>query len=37
MHTLGIYASNVLQVYSIGSLKMEEEEDNQEVEVTKIR
>jgi len=27
MHMLGIYASNVLQVYSIGSLKMEEEEE----------
>ena len=37
MHMLGIIASNVLQVYSIGSLKIIEEEEN-EVEVkTKIR
>ena len=33
---LGINASNVLQVYSIGSLKMDEEEDQVE-ERTNIR
>ena len=36
MHMLGINAGNVLQVYSIGSLKMDEEEDQVE-ERTNIR